>query len=341
MPKYMQFRLYWINKMTSFALSFFRHSLAALTALGFAAGSAIAAGNAKHPHALDWSWQGPMGSYDRASIQRGYQVYDQVCAACHGMKFMSYRNLGQKGGPYYDKAYPNPNDNPYVKTIASEKSVTDGPDDEGDMFERPGKPSDYFVSPFANDQAARASNGGALPPDLSLMTRARHGGADYVYAILAGYKDAPEGLDVPAGQYYNPYFPGDVSGNWSGDPREVPYGGFLAMAPPLIEGIVTYACKPHYKGLGHGDDKHASLLVTGLNPAYAAGGSDHVELQDCSEYDPTVEEMAYDVVNFLQWAADPKMEIRKQTGMASVIYLLFMTLLLYLSYRAIWSKVEH
>jgi ubiquinol-cytochrome c reductase cytochrome c1 subunit len=153
------------------------------------------------------------GTYDRAAVQRGFQVYKQVCASCHGMKLLSYRHLTQIG--FSENK---------VKSIAAEYTVNDGPNDEGEMFERPARPSDRFVKPFANDNAARAANNGALPPDLSLMVKARHDGANYMYSLLTGYHEAPAGLNLPTGMYYNPYFP----------------GGQIAMAPPLNEGVVSY-----------------------------------------------------------------------------------------------------
>ncbi len=168
-------------------------------------------------HALkhfDWPDQGMFGKYDRAALQRGFQVYKQVCAACHGMHYLSYRNLADLG---YNEAE--------IKSIASEYTVTDGPNDAGDMFERPARPSDRFKAPFANEQAARAANNGALPKDLSLMAKARHGGQDYLYSLLTGFEEAPAGVTIPQGMYYNKYFEGHQ----------------IAMPPPLNEGAVSYA----------------------------------------------------------------------------------------------------
>lgn len=188
-------------------------TLAAATVMAAAlAGPAVAAeGGAIE--AQDWSFGGIFGTFDRAELQRGLQVYQNVCASCHGLKHVAYRNLGDLG--YTD---------PEVKAIAGEKQVMDGPNDEGEMFERPAKPSDRFVSPFANAAAARAANGGALPPDLSLIVDARKGGADYVYAVLTGYKDAPAGVKVPDGMHYNTGFPGHQ----------------IAMPPPLFPDGVTF-----------------------------------------------------------------------------------------------------
>jgi ubiquinol-cytochrome c reductase cytochrome c1 subunit len=266
-------------------------------------GTALAAGKVKHPEGPEygWSFDGPFGTYDRAAVQRGFQVYKEVCSACHGLKLMSYRNLGQKGGPFYDPKNPNPNDNAMVKAIAAGYTVTDGPDEVGDMFERPGRPSDRFLYPYPNEQAGRAANGGAYPPDLSVMVKARKYGADYIYNLMIGYVEPPEGLTVPPGQYYNPYFPGDTKANWSGDPHKAPKGGMLAMPNQLIEGRVEYM-----------DGTEAS-----------------------------VEQMAHDVTQFLAWSAEPKMEARKSLGIAVLGYLFGFALLLYLSYRQIWRNVQH
>lgn len=162
---------------------------------------------------MDWSFSGPFGTYDRASLQRGFQVYKQVCAACHGLKHVAYRNLSALG--YSEEQ---------IKTVAAEYMMTDGPNEEGDMFERPGKPSDRFKAPYANDNQAKATNNGALPPDLSLITKARVGGADYVHAILTGYETPPPGTELASGQHWNKY----MSGNK------------IAMPAPLIEGAVAY-----------------------------------------------------------------------------------------------------
>lgn len=175
---------------------------------------ARAAGEAPHAPELHWSFSGLFGTFDRGALRRGFTVYKNVCAGCHGLRLVAYRNL-QDIGFSEDE----------VKAIAAEYEFTDGPNDDGEMYDRPGKPSDRFKSPFANEQAARASNGGALPPDLSLIVKARLGGADYVHGILTGYKEPPAGVQVPNGMYYNEYFPGHM----------------IAMPPPLSEGVVEYA----------------------------------------------------------------------------------------------------
>ena len=174
---------------------------------------AVAAVEAADPPEVDWSFAGPFGTYDRAAMQRGFQVYKEVCASCHALGYVSYRNLADLG---FSEAE--------VKAIAAEYTVTDGPNEDGDMFERPALPSDRFVSPFPNPQAARAANGGAYPPDLSLVAKAFAEGPDYVHALLIGYHEPPAGVEVPPGQYFNIYFPGHN----------------ISMPPPLSEGQVEY-----------------------------------------------------------------------------------------------------
>jgi ubiquinol-cytochrome c reductase cytochrome c1 subunit len=165
------------------------------------------------PH-QQWSFDGVFGTYDRAALQRGFQVYKEVCSACHPVNHLYFRDL---------TAIDYTPDQ--VKAIAASYQCTDGPNDQGQMFQRPCRPADPIPGPFANDQAARAANGGALPPDLSMIVNAREGGPDYVYAILNGFKPAPSGFAVPPGKYYNEYFPGHL----------------IAMPPPLTDGQVTFA----------------------------------------------------------------------------------------------------
>ena len=136
----------------------------------------------------DWSFKGLFGKFDRGALQRGYQVYTEVCASCHSMKYVSYRNLGEKGGPEFSEAE--------VKAIAASFEVTDGPNADGEMFTRPGKPSDKFVLPYENVKAAQAANGGAYPPDMSVLVKARGGGVDYIYSLLQGYEEAPSGITL-------------------------------------------------------------------------------------------------------------------------------------------------
>jgi ubiquinol-cytochrome c reductase cytochrome c1 subunit len=165
----------------------------------------------------DWTFKGLFGKFDRASLQRGYQVYTEVCAACHSMKYLSYRNLSEKGGPEFSVAQ--------AKAIAASFEVTDGPNADGEMFQRPGKLSDKFVMPYENVKAAEAANGGAYPPDMSVLVKARGGGVDYIYSLLQGYEDAPNGMILDDGVHYNKYM----------------YGNKIKMSAPLSDGIIEYS----------------------------------------------------------------------------------------------------
>jgi ubiquinol-cytochrome c reductase cytochrome c1 subunit len=165
----------------------------------------------------DWTFKGLFGKFDRASLQRGYQVYTEVCAACHSMKYLSYRNLSEKGGPEFSVAQ--------AKAIAASFEVTDGPNADGEMFQRPGKLSDKFVMPYENVKAAEAANGGAYPPDMSVLVKARGGGVDYIYSLLQGYEDAPSGMILDDGVHYNKYM----------------YGNKIKMSAPLSDGIIEYS----------------------------------------------------------------------------------------------------
>jgi ubiquinol-cytochrome c reductase cytochrome c1 subunit len=274
--------------------------LAAL-GLAFIGGSALAATHPLEPKEIKYGFEGPFGKFDKAELQRGYKVYREVCSACHSMNLVYFRNLGQKGGPFYDPKYPNPNDNPYVKALAADAQVPDIDSETGDAIRRPATSADHFPAPFPNEPAARASNGGALPPDMSVLAKAREGGAPYIYSILTGYVTPPAGLTVPAGKFYNPYMAGDVSSYWTGDKKHVPHGGFIAMPPPLADNKVTF------------DDGTKS----------------------------TAAQQARDVSAFLMWVAEPKMEERKQFGLGAMIYLFIFAGLLYASYRRIWRNVAH
>jgi ubiquinol-cytochrome c reductase cytochrome b/c1 subunit len=257
--------------------------------------SARAAEGAPKPPAQKWSFAGPIGKFDRGALQRGLKVYKEVCASCHGLSFVAFRNLAESGGPGYSVAQ--------AAAFASEYKVKDGPNDQGDMFERPGRPADYFPSPFPNEQAARAANGGAFPPDLSLITKARsygrgfpmflidfftqyqEQGPDYVVALLEGYEDKPPaGFNLPAGSYYNKYFPGHA----------------IKMPKPLNDGQVTY------------DDG---------SPA-------------------TVAQYAKDVTTFLMWAAEPHMEARKALGLQVFVFLILLTVLLYFTKKKVWANAH-
>mgnify|MGYP001236704024 CR=1 FL=1 len=164
----------------------------------------------------EWSFKGLTGKFDRSSLQRGYQVYNEVCASCHSMKYLSYRNLSEKGGPEFSKEQ--------AKAIAANFEVIDGPDNDGEMFTRPAKLSDKFVKPYKNVQEAMASNGGAYPPDMSVLVKARSGGADYIYSLLLGYEDPPSDIILDDGVYYNAFM----------------YGNNIKMPNPLSEGLIEY-----------------------------------------------------------------------------------------------------
>jgi ubiquinol-cytochrome c reductase cytochrome c1 subunit len=217
-----------------------RKALILAAALGLSlAAPAIAATTFEEPKDVHWSFEGPFGTFDTEQVQRGYKVYHDVCSSCHAMTEMHYYNLGQYGGPFYDPKYPKPNDNPRIKAIAADFKVPDIDSDTGDAIQRPATPADKFKAPFANEAAARASNGGALPPDLSVITKARDGGPQYIYSLLTGYVPAPPGLTVPAGKAYNPYMPGDLTSYWHGK-GPVPKGGFIAMPFQLTPDRVTF-----------------------------------------------------------------------------------------------------
>ncbi len=165
----------------------------------------------------DWSFKGLFGKFDRAALQRGYHVYTEVCSSCHSMKYLSYRNLAQEGGPEFTEAE--------AKAIAASFEVTDGPNSDGEMFMRPGKLSDKFVMPYENVKAAQAANGGAYPPDMSVLVKARGGGVDYIYSLLQGYEDPPAGVTLDDGVYYNKYM----------------YGNKIKMSNQLSDGLVEYS----------------------------------------------------------------------------------------------------
>tara|TARA_B100000963_G_scaffold166138_1_gene144268 strand:- start:1616 stop:2401 length:786 start_codon:yes stop_codon:yes gene_type:complete len=228
------------------------------------------------PIKVDWSFKGLTGTFDRASLQRGFQVYKEVCSSCHSMQYLSYRNLGEPGGPEFSEEE--------VKAIASSFEIQDGPDDQGEMFTRPGKPSDKFKNPYPNIQAATAANGGAYPPDMSVLVKARKGGANYIYSVLVGYEDPPAGVTLDEGVYYNKYM----------------IGNKIKMPNNLIDGLVEY--------------------------------SDGTE--------STVNQMAKDVTTFLAWAAEPELETRHKTGIKVMIYLILLTVLVYLSMKKIWSRID-
>ena len=228
------------------------------------------------PIKVNWSFKELTGKFDRASLQRGFQVYKEVCASCHSMQYLSYRNLGEPGGPEFTQEE--------VKAIAASVEIEDGPDSQGEMFTRPGKPSDKFKSPHPNVEASTAANGGAYPPDMSVLVKARPGGADYMYSVLMGYEEPPTGMKLDDGVYYNKYMIGQK----------------IKMASPLSEGIVEY--------------------------------SDGTEA--------TMDQMAKDVTTFLAWAAEPELEERHRVGFKVIIYLILLTILVYLSMKKIWSRID-
>ena len=250
----------------------------------------------KKPPLMKWSFAGFFGKYDQAQLQRGFQVYKEVCSNCHSMNLVDFRNLGDEGGPHFSVAE--------VKALAASYQVTDGPNDAGDMFQRPGKPYDHLPAPFANTEAAAAANGGAAPPDLSVIAKARgikrgllwglldfftgyqEGGPDYIHALLTGFQDPPPGVKVPDGTYYNPYFHAAIS---------------LHMPPPLSDGQVTYS-----------------------------DGSPQ-----------TVNQYATDVAAFLMWTAEPHLMERKRIGFMTFIFLIVFAGLMYLTKKRVWSDVKH
>ncbi|HUB97505.1 MAG TPA: cytochrome c1 [Stellaceae bacterium] len=250
-----------------------RLALAAAAALAFAM-PAFAQDESEPPlpHP-SWSFDGIFGTFDRAALQRGFEIYDQVCSNCHSMNLLHYRDLSALG---YSEDQ--------IKAIAAQKQTTGGPNDQGEMFQRPAQPADAFVAPYPNEQAARAAHNGALPPDLSLIVKARAGGADYVYGILTGFENPPSGFKMNDGMQYDEFFPGHQ----------------IAMPQPLTDDSVTFA-----------DGTKATLP-----------------------------QEAHDVTTFLAWAAEPKMEERKETGAKVLLFLLVMTGVLYAAKRKIWADIH-
>jgi ubiquinol-cytochrome c reductase cytochrome c1 subunit len=261
------------------------------------ASPALAAGDAPHIARQQWSFSGPFGTFDRAQVQRGFKIYQEVCSSCHGLRQVAFRTLAQDGGPSFTEEQ--------AKAIAAEYTVVDGPNDDGDMYERPATLADKFPSPFPNEQAARASNGGAYPPDFSLLAKARAAhrgfpwfifdaftqyqeqGPDYIYALLTGFEEeVPEGVVIPEGKYYNHAF---LAGN------------AIGMAPPLSDELVEY---------------------TDGTPM-------------------TTDQYAHDVAAFMMWAAEPHLEARKKTGFRVMIFLIVFAGLLYFTKQKLWRNVEH
>lgn len=289
--------------MKKFLTGFAAFGIAPMVALGLTMGGAFAEtgtvpAEPEHypifkPKQESWSFSGPFGTYDKGQLQRGLKVYKEVCAACHSMELVSFRTLADLG--YSEEQ---------VKAFAAEYEVQDGPNADGEMFERKAVPTDYFPSPFPNTQAAAAANNGAAPPDLSLIAKARaaergfptfifdiftqyaEAGPDYIYSLLTGYSaKPPAGMEIPEGTHYNPYFLAAKS---------------LAMASPLSDDVVTY------------DD-----------------GSPQ-----------TVQQYAHDVSAFLMWAAEPHLEQRKKVGFRVMVFLALFAGLVYIAKRQIYAQLK-
>lgn len=276
------------------------HKLLAAAALlcAVSAAPALAAEGAPEPPQQKWSFSGPFGQFDRAQLQRGFKVYREVCANCHSLSLVSFRNLSQPGGPEFSEAQ--------VKALAAEYKIATT-DDNGEPIERAGLPADVFPPIFPNEKAGRARNGGALPPDLSLLAKARtyergfprwvfdiftqyqEQGPDYIYALLTGYEEPPKDVKLLPGQSYNKYMPGHL----------------IAMAKPLEDGRVEY-------------------------PKDAQGKPVWPE---------TLDQYAKDVTAFMVWAAEPHMEARKSLGLRVLLFLIVFAGLLYFTKKRIWARI--
>ena len=221
----------------------------------------------------NWTFEGIFGRYDDLSLQRGLQIYQEVCSACHGMKRVRFRELEDLGFT-----------EDQIKKYSETFDIIDGPNELGEMFTRPGEPSDTFVSPYKNKEEAKASFNGVYPPDLSLLTKAMKNGPDYIYSLLTGYEDPPNDFELTEGLYYNPYHDGKV----------------IAMPPPLYDDAIEYI-----------DGTNASL-----------------------------HQLSYDIVNFLNWAAEPELEKRKSMGVKVLLFLIVLTALLYVTMKETWSRIE-
>jgi ubiquinol-cytochrome c reductase cytochrome c1 subunit len=277
-----------MNKKTLLAIGL-------VCAISFGAGSAaFAAEYAPQPPRLKWSFAGPFGKFDKGQLQRGLKVYREVCQACHSLNLVAFRTLGQSGALGFSEGQ--------IKTLAGEYQITDGPNDTGEMFQRPGRPSDYFPKIFANEQAARATHNGALPVDLSVIAKARtyevgfpgflidivrqyqENGVDYLHALLTGYENPPAGVELPPTQFWNKYYPGHR----------------IAMRPPLEDNRVEY-----------------------------------------SDGTPqTVDQYSRDVTAFLMWAAEPHLEARKRIGFQVIIFLIVFAGLAYFTKKKIWASAH-
>lgn len=290
-----------VNKIAAGAFAF------VAAALSVSGPGVAAEGGHIEIHRQHWSFSGATGQFDKQQLQRGFKIYQNVCANCHGLKRVYFRNLVEPGGPEF------PEESVKALAAAWPNQIPDGPDDKGQMFERPAKLSDPIRGPYKNDKEARDAQNGALPPDLSLIAKARgveytgswwyhpwkmlvsdvlagyqEGGADYVYALLTGYKEPPANVTVAEGMYYNVAFPGHQ----------------LAMMPPITPEALT-------------------------------------EYEDGAGAKASVEQNAADITAFLAWAADPTLNQRKRIGWQVMLYLFVTTLLLYFAKKRIWSKIPH
>ncbi len=272
-------------------------ALIVLVSPSLASAGESASEHEERPRQFDWSFAGAFGRYDQGQLRRGFKVYREVCSSCHSIRLLAFRNLAESGGPELPQAA--------VEQLAASYKIKDGPNSAGDYFERPGRPSDSFPAPFANEQAARAALGGAYPPDMSVLAKARgysrgfptflldalpgftyqEGGVDYITSLLQGYHDAPAGFTLGDGQYDNVYMPGRRIG----------------MIPPLSEGAVKYEDGAPEK----------------------------------------VEQYAKDVAAFLMWSAEPHLDDRKKVGLGVVSFLIVFAALLYFVKRSIWASVDH
>ncbi|SFI35824.1 Cytochrome c1 [Bosea sp. OK403] len=281
----------------------FRLALAGLAAgltLSLTVPSALAAEGRVEPPAQSWSFYGAFGKFDRAQLQRGYKVYKEVCSNCHSATLVRFRNLAQPGGPEFSRSQ--------VTALAATFQVKDGPNEQGEMFDRPGRAADAFPSPFPNEQAARAANGGAYPLDFSVLAKARtyergfprfifdiftqyqEQGPDYIHALLTGYKDAPQGFPpLLPGQNYNEYMPGHL----------------IAMPKPISDGQVEY-------------------------PKGADGKSPVPE---------TVDQYAKDIATFMVWMAEPHLEERKRIGLFWISLMVILAGLLYYTKKKVWARM--
>jgi ubiquinol-cytochrome c reductase cytochrome c1 subunit len=301
---------------------------------------AHAATEALHPRPQDWQFDGVLGTFDKPAIQRGLQVFKEVCSSCHSLKRVPMRKLQEVG---FSEAE--------VKSLAASYMVKDGPNDNGEMFERSGRPSDVIPPPYANEQAARAVNNGAYPLDLSLITKARHDGPNYVYSLLTGYKEAPaylctklnrDGACIRFRRIKNE----DAKSALEAMPRD---SAQVRMGDVFYCSDIVKSTETTPRGKQRaiqtctemGKTMHYNPWFTGKQIAMAAPlrSEGQVEYQDKTK--ATVDQMAHDVVSFLQWAAEPEMEVRKRMGIRVILFLSVMTIFFYIAKKRIWRRVGH